>query len=429
MLSNLKTSNEIQDESDKMHQNLVKNFSLQELILNYLYTTSFFILKNKEKTTYEILLEEIKILVTIYISIPFINPKCINNIYDKIKEFIFRKTDFLILALQEEELLSYNDYERRNGRVLKKKKRRFERTDEIYVLIKCQEITDVVITVPIHFNKKKADILAGLNVLRIINKPNAGIMAYSIHKEENESSKIVLVFDLGDGTFDISILIINKGLFEELAISGDNHLGGIEFDNRLACYLLKEFGSMYRIEIKINNIMNEVNEQVKELLSDKNEVNIIIDFLYEGKDLKIKIIRSEFEELNEDLFKRIIKLMEKALKDANLEKDIIVENIIAVASGIKTAYGNVELIIKCNTTIPAQGIKAVICCSQEVKNFTTSCDQQTTALIPIYEGERLFTKHNNLLSKFYLSNNPQVPKGELKISIIMDVDDNGILNV
>ncbi|ORY81646.1 HSP70-domain-containing protein [Neocallimastix californiae] len=160
-------------------------------------------------------------------------------------------------------------------------------------------------------------------------------MAYSIHKEENESSKIVLVFDLGDGTFDISILIINKGLFEELAISGDNHLGGIEFDNRLACYLLKEFGT----------------------------------------------------------------------------------------------YGNVELIIKCNTTIPAQGIKAVICCSQEVKNFTTSCDQQTTALIPIYEGERLFTKHNNLLSKFYLSNNPQVPKGELKISIIMDVDDNGILNV
>jgi len=356
-----------------------------------------------------------------------------------------------------------------------------------------QEITDAVITVPIRFNNeqrkatKKAGELAGLNVLSIINEPNAAVMAYGLDRKEDELPKTVLVFDLGGGTFDLSILKINKGLFEVLSTGGDNHLGGIEFDNRLTCYLLKEFRSMHRNEIKIDKITNIVkrrlkskSEQIKESLSKKNEVYVIINSLYEGKDLEIKITRSKFEELNEDLFKRIIILMEETLKKANLKKDEIDEIIMvggstnipkiqdivqeffhgkelnnsinpdeAVASGaaifastfsenksektqdlvlkdvtpftlgIKTAYGTVEPIIKCNTPIPARGIK----------NFKTYSDQQKTALIPIYEGERLFAKDNNLLGKFYLENIPQVPKGELEIKIIMDVDENGILNV
>ncbi|ORY47158.1 heat shock protein 70 [Neocallimastix californiae] len=356
-----------------------------------------------------------------------------------------------------------------------------------------QEITDAVITVPVHFNNeqrkatKKAGELAGLNVLRIINEPNAAVMAYGLEREVDESPKIVLVFDLGGGTFDLSILKINKSLFEVLSTGGDNHLGGIDFDNRLTCYLLKEFASMYKNEIKIDDITNGVkrrikakSEHIKELLSIKNEVNAIINSLYDGKDLNITITRSEFEKLNEDIFKRIIKLMEETLKKANLKKDEIDEVVMvggstnipkiqeivqeffngkkinksinpnkAVASGaaifastlsenksektqdlvlkdvtpftlgIKTAYGTVEPIIKCNTPIPARG----------VKSFTTYWDQQTTALIPIYEGERLFAKDNNLLGKFYLSDIPQVPKGKLKINIIMDVDENGILNV
>ncbi|ORY52742.1 hsp70 protein [Neocallimastix californiae] len=164
-------------------------------------------------------------------------------------------------------------------------------------------------------------------------------MAYGLDRKEDELPKTVLVFDFGDRTFDLSILKINKGLFEVLSTGGDNHLGGIEFDNRLTCYLLKEFRSMYRNEIKFDNITNGLkrrlkskSEQIKKSLSKENEFNDILSSLYEDKDLEIKITRSKFEELNEDIFKRIITLMEETLKKANLKKDEIDEIIMVGGS-------------------------------------------------------------------------------------------------
>ncbi|KIO27786.1 hypothetical protein M407DRAFT_243248 [Tulasnella calospora MUT 4182] len=354
-----------------------------------------------------------------------------------------------------------------------------------------QKVTHAVVTVPAYFNDaqrqatKDAGTIAGLTILRIVNEPTAAAIAYGLDKKKSDrgaDESHIIVYDLGGGTFDVSLLSVDDGVFEVLATAGDTHLGGEDFDNRIIDYMVKQYKKKTGTDVSkdyraLGKLKREV-EKAKRTLSSQMSTKLEIESFEGGNDFSETLTRAKFEEINNDLFRKTLKPVEQVLKDSGMKKEdiddvvlvggstripkvqsllkdffngkepskginpdeavawgaalqggilsgekgtdeVLLIDVCPLTLGIETTGGVFTKIIPRNTVIP----------TKKSQMFSTAADNQPTVTIQVFEGERALTKDNNLLGKFDLNGIPPAPRGVPQIEVSFEIDANGILKV